>query len=49
MSGIEGICDTCGDTVGVMYTVHPYQSEINNDDTMVYICRDCYNTACEDI
>ena len=49
MSGIEGICDTCGSTENVRYTPHPYHQEINNDDTPVYICSDCYNTACEDI
>ena len=49
MSGIEGICDTCGSTDNVQHIPHPYQSEINDDNTLVYICSDCYNDACDDI
>ena len=39
----------CTETGDLIWGPDPYNSEINGDDTPVWLCSDCYATSCDDI
>ena len=42
-------CESCGKTRDLQYGPDPYQSEINDDDTPVWLCGECKQEHCDDI
>lgn len=43
-------CDYCGkETEDVEETIDPYDSEINDDYSIVQICEQCYEERCEEV
>jgi hypothetical protein len=47
---IRPTCECCLREFATMYDPDPYASEINGDYTKyIYMCEDCYRSACDDI
>ncbi len=44
-----GVCKDCGGTENVRHAPCPYASEINDDDTPVWLCTDCRHERAQDI
>lgn len=45
-------CDHCGEVFqekDLTYGPDPYTSEINDDETPVWLCDKCYEESCDDI
>ena len=42
-------CAYCKSTENVTFTSDPFQSEINGDDTEMFICAECYHDSLMDI
>jgi hypothetical protein len=49
--GSTTVCPHCGNDVGhyVAKVINPYYYEINGTEIWDRMCRDCYESACEDI
>lgn len=49
----EGIirprCDCCMKEPATMYDSDPYEAEINNNYTKIFMCEQCYQNACDEI
>lgn len=45
----EGKCPSCGEIKTISFGPDPYASEINDDDTPVWLCEDCYQERAWDI
>ena len=46
---VQGVCVDCGTTDDVIFEPCPYASEINDDDTPVWLCRACARERAADI
>jgi len=44
-----GECNNCEDEKEVEWLACPYAKEICHETLMMWLCRDCYKQACEDI
>jgi hypothetical protein len=42
-------CQNCKEQFATMYDSDPYEAEINNNYTKIFMCEDCYQIACEEI
>ena len=42
-------CDDCGTKENVIYGPCPYESDINEDYTDVYLCEECSDNRADDI
>jgi len=45
----ERECEVCGTTEDVSFAPNPYQSDINGDDTEVWMCGNCRHESAMDI
>ena len=45
----QGVCEDCGTTDGVTFEPCPYASEINDDNTPVWLCGPCAHERAMDI
>jgi len=42
-------CENCKSTKNVTFEANPYDAEIYNDDTPVWLCEDCRHEKAQDI
>jgi hypothetical protein len=46
---VEDICDKCHEQKTLYYLKDPYASEILDDDTMYWMCMECFDNSCDEI